>query len=156
MDIEVRYLVEVPTALPILAQWFKEEWGPYYGPTGTGNAEADLKASCQRDELPIGFVAVSNEDEVLGTIALKSSSISHHHLGPWAAAFLVGKDHRRRGVGYTLIAHLEDVARRLGFESVYMSTDGATSIVERRGWRQFDKAESLRGPVRVYEKQLQS
>lgn len=155
MGIEVRYLVDVPSALPILAQWFKEEWEPYYGPAGHGNAEADLKASCQRDELPIGLVAVSGKNEVLGTIALKSSSISHEHLSPWGAALLVGKDHTRQGVGYILIAALEDVARRLGFQSVYMATDGATNLVERRGWLQFDKAESLRGPVRVYEKQLQ-
>ena len=161
MDIEVRYLDEVPSALRILAQWFRDEWEPYYGPAGHGDAghgdaEADLKACCQRDELPIGLVAVSGEGQVLGTIALKSTSISHEYLRPWGAAFLVGKGHRRQGVGYALIAALEDVARRHGFESVYMSTDGAANLVERRGWRQFDKAESLRGPVRVYEKHLQS
>lgn len=154
MTIEVRYLSDVPSALPLLARWFTEEWEPYYGSGGPGNAAADLKASCQREELPIGLIAVSAADEVLGTISLKSSSISHHHLGPWGAAFLVGKEYRRRGVGSILLEALEDEARRLGFESVFMSTDGATNLVERRGWRQFDKAESLRGPVRVYEKQL--
>ncbi len=155
MAVEVRYLGDVPSALPLLARWFTEEWEPYYGPAGPGNAEADLKASCQREELPVGLVAVSDTGEVVGTIALKSSSISHEHLGPWGAAFLVAKDHRRRGVGSILLAALEEEARRHGFESVFMSTDGATNLVERRGWRHFDEAESLRGPVRVYEKRLQ-
>ncbi len=48
MAVEVRYLGDVPSALPLLARWFTEEWEPYYGPAGPGNAEADLKASCQR------------------------------------------------------------------------------------------------------------
>ena len=50
---DIRHLLEVPEALPVLARWFVEEWGPYYGPEGPGDAEADLRAASHRDQLPI-------------------------------------------------------------------------------------------------------
>jgi hypothetical protein len=50
-----------------------------------------------------------------------------------------------------LVAALEEEARRLGFTRIYMSTDAANGIVEARGWRAIDTADSLRGEVTVYE-----
>lgn len=151
---EVRRLADVPAALPLLEEWFCREWVPYYGPGGPGDAAADLRECCQRDRLPIGLVALSGDGTVLGTIALKSSSISHRHLHPWAAAFLVGENYRNRGIGTALLMAVEEEARRLGHDSLFISTDSATGLVERLGWRRIDEADSLRGPVAVYEKQL--
>ena len=34
--ITIRHLMHAPHVLPVLAQWFVEEWEPYYGPTGPG------------------------------------------------------------------------------------------------------------------------
>jgi GNAT superfamily N-acetyltransferase len=118
-----------------------------------GDAEADLRASMNRDELPNCLIAIEQSGEPLGTISLKAESISHPHLSPWGAAFVVLPASRRRGVGASLVAFLEEEAR-LGFGRLYMSTDGATSIVERRGWQAFDTTESLRGTIGVYAIEL--
>jgi GNAT superfamily N-acetyltransferase len=134
----------------LLVRWFEAEWEPYYGEDGPGDAGADLRASMNQDTLPLCLVALDG-DEPLGTISLKTESISHPELSPWGAAFLVAPHLRGRGIGTQLVAALEHEARRLGHRRLYMSTDAANGIVEVRGWQAIDTADSLRGKVTVYE-----
>ncbi len=153
--LRLRHLTDVPDAVPVLVRWFVEEWEPYYGPDGPGDAEVDLRAAKTRDDLPICLVAVDDGGDVLGTAALKANSIpSHAHLTPWLGAVLVAPAHRRTGVGTALIGGIEEEARRLGFERIYVATDTAVAIIERRGWRMFDEAPTLRGVVGVYRLEL--
>ena len=147
----IRHLVDVPHALPVLAEWFVEEWEPYYGTDGPGNAEADLHAASDRDQLPICLVALSAGQEVVGTIALRAESLpSHRHLTPWLAGLLVAPAQRRRGVDTALIAALETEARRLGYARLYTATDTAMGRMEERGWHAMDEAPTLRGVATVY------
>ena len=149
-DVRVDFLADHPGFVPVLVRWFEAEWEPYYGDQGAGDAEADLRGSMNRDEIPLCLIALEGKN-LLGTISLKPDSISHRELAPWGAALLVGPNARGRGVGTLLVAALEDHARRLGFRRLYMSTDAANAIVEARGWRAIDTAASLRGQVTVYE-----
>ncbi len=150
-DIHIVHLFEVPELAPTLERWFIEEWTPWYGPDGPGDAESDLSACRSRDELPICLVALNVDVEVLGTAALKSESVgSELGVGPWLAAVLVGKGHQGKGVGTALVAAIEEEAARLGFNSIYTSTDTAEGILERRGWHVFGTTESLRGLVTIY------
>jgi GNAT superfamily N-acetyltransferase len=143
--------------LPSLARRFVEEWAPWYGPDGAGNAEDDLKACRSQNELPLCLVILGERGEVLGTAALKAESVgSELGAGPWLAAVLVDKDHRGKGVGTALVEAIENEACRLGFEAIYSSTDAAAGIVTRRHWQAFGSSDSLRGPVSVYREQLAS
>ena len=151
----ITYLLDAPNVVPILALWFVEDWGPWYGPDGPGNAEDDLKACSSRDKLPLGLVALSETDDVLGTASLKSESVgSEIGAGPWLAAVLVNKDHQGEGIGTALVEAIENDARSLGFETIYTSTDTAGGIMKARQWEEFGTADSLRGPVTIYRKQL--
>ena len=148
--INIRHLLEVPEALPTLVRWLEQEWGPYYGAEGPGDAEADLKAADDRDRLPICLIALNASSGVVGTIALRAESIvSHRHLTPWLAGLLVAPEHRRRGVGTALIAALEDETRRLGYQRLYVGTDEA-GLVQRGDWRAIDEGSTLRGTTKIY------
>jgi GNAT superfamily N-acetyltransferase len=154
-NLRIVHLVEAPETVPTLAQWFVEEWAPYYGPDGPGVAEDDLLACCNRDEIPIALVAVDAESNVVGTAALKSESVgSEPGQGPWLAAFLVGRKHRGKGVGTALVEAIEKEACRLGFQTIYTSTDAAEGIYRRRGWQALNQVSSLRGPITVYRQDL--
>jgi len=147
--VNIRDLKEVPEAVPELAAWFEAEWAPHYGPDGPGDAAEDLAECLEVDGLPRCLVALDPDGAVAGTIALKAASISHHQLTPWGGAFLVARKCRGRGVGTALVAALEELARTLKFARVYMSTDTALGLLQRRGWCAFDTAPSLRGTVHV-------
>lgn len=148
--------MDAPEAAPTLARWFVEEWTPWYGPDGPGDAEADLAACRGRDALPICLVALDgNGGGVLGTAALKTESVgSEIGAGPWLAALLVGRDHRLQGVATALVEAIENEARRLDFQSIYTSTDAAEGIMERRGWQAHGTTQSLRGPIIIYRRQV--
>ncbi len=154
-DFRIVHLLETPKAAPTLVRLFVEEWSPWYGPDGLGDAESDLAACCSRNQLPICLVALDMDDEVLGTAALKSESVgSELGVGPWLAAFLVGKDQQGKGVGTALVEAIEEEAVRLGFKSIYTSTDTAEGVMERRGWHASGSTESLKGPITVYRRQV--
>ncbi len=152
-NLRIVHLVDFPQAIPVLTRWFIEEWEPFYGPEGPGDAKADLSACCRRDDLPIGLVALGMDDDVLGTAALKSSSVGGElGVGPWLAALLVGKDHQGRGVGRALVEAIEGEACRLGFGSIYTSSELDESIMGGRGWQAFGSTESLKGPITIYRR----
>ena len=154
-NFRIVHLIDAPEAAPTLAKWFIEEWTPWFGPDGQGDAESDLEACRSREELPICLVALNGDGEVLGTAALKSDSVGGElGVGPWLAAMLVGTDHRGGGIGAALVEAIEEEARRLGFSSIYTSTEPAESIPGRRGWQAFGDSESLKGPVTVYRLQI--
>ena len=149
------HLVDAPEALPALVQWFIEEWAPWYGPGGDGDAEADLAACDSRDALPICLVALDGEGGVLGTASLRAESVGAELApGPWLAAILVGKAHQGRAIGTALAAAIEDEARRLGFAAIYTSTDAAEGIMQRRGWQRIGTTMSLRGDVAVFRRRV--
>ena len=150
--VDVRHLVDAPETQPVLERWFVEEWEPYYGTSGPGDAKADLRAANDKNSLPICLVAVDPGGEAIGTIGLKAESVaSHRHLTPWVAAFLVAQDYRGGGVGTALLAAAEKEARRLGFERLYIATDVAVGLLERRDWYPLrERAPTLRGSVEVY------
>ncbi len=134
-----------------LAEWFIEEWTPWYGPAGQGDAVADLAACKNRDALPLCLLALNAEGEVLGTAALKADSVgSAHAAGPWLAALLVGQPYRGKGIATALVAAVENEAARMGFDAIYTSTDSAEGLVTRRGWRAVGTSRSLRGAVAIY------
>ena len=152
LSISTVHLAAVPDAIPVLAGWFVEAWGPYYGPDGPGDATRDLTACCNRDRIPLALVALNPEEELLGTVALKSESVaSHRHLGPWLAALLVAPEYRGQGVAAALVTAIEVEARRLGFSELFT---GATGL-RRGGWRPLTgEGVSLRGPITVYRRDL--
>jgi len=154
-NIRLIHLLEMPEAAATLEQWFIDEWTPWYGPDGQGDAERDLAACRSRDELPVCLVALNAHGEVVGTASLKSESVgSEHGVGPWLAAVLVGKAHEGQGIGTALVAAVEAEAARLGYESIYTSTESAKGIMQRRGWQPFATTDTLRGLATVFRKQV--
>lgn len=152
---KIVHLIDVPEVLPVLARLFVAEWAPWYGPDGPGDAKADLNACASRDALPLCLVALDDQGEILGTAALKAGSVGGELApGPWLAALLVTEDHRKKGVGTALVESIEIEARRLGFGTLYTSTDAADTIMVRRGWQKTGETASLRGPITVFRRGL--
>ncbi len=155
---QIELLADHPEAIPALIDWFEREWAPYYGPTGPGDAEHDLRHCCNREELPMAWVAIAG-DAVCGTAALKHESVTtHRHLTPWLAALLVAPAFRRRGVGEQLIAAVEDRARQLGFDCLYVGTGEGSgtpeSVLRKRGWELVERGPYFVSEVTIRRKAL--
>jgi GNAT superfamily N-acetyltransferase len=150
-DIRCVRLTDAAFAAPKLVEMFLAEWDPYYGPRGPGDAEADVKACLEPDRLPVAFVALDADDQVLGTAALKTDSVGAElGVGPWLAALLVAPEQRRNGIGSALVAAIEAEAWRRGYEALYCATDSARRLLTRRGWQAYGVTRALSGRLIVY------
>jgi GNAT superfamily N-acetyltransferase len=153
-NVHISRLADHPDAVPVLKQWFEAAWADYYGPAGPGDAEQDLIAYSSREQLPVGLVAFC-EGQLCGIAALKPESIStHKHLHPWVAAGFVVPRFRRRGIGAKLVSALEDVARTLGYATIYCGTSTAISLLTRNAWQLMERIRYNGEDVSIYQKAL--
>ena len=152
--LRIEYLVDCPEVLSQLEKWFLQEWAPYYGPDGPGDAVDDLRSSCNRRALPITLVALKG-DELCATGALKAESVeTHKHLGPWVAALLVTPKYRRQGIRGKLVEALEHLAKELGFKQLYYGADVTDRYLEGNGWEPLERVSYLTGEGSIYRKTL--
>ena len=123
-----------------LARWYEREWAPYYGPQGSGDARADLLSRCNRERLPIGFVALRG-DRLLGAAALDRDAATGRT--PSIVGLLVAPECRRRGVASVLVDFAEGLARELGHDELFISTAVLGQHLLRNGWQQLGDVEFL-------------
>ena len=155
LTVTIRPLADVPESIATLSEMFVQEWAPYYGPGGPGDADADLRASCNRDEIPLTLVAMDDQGQVVGSGALKAGSVgSAPGEGPWIAALIVSPTFRRRGVGTAMMDALIEKARQLDCPSIYISTDASDRLIKKWGWLPVRRVPSLRGPTTVFRLDL--
>jgi GNAT superfamily N-acetyltransferase len=153
-DVRIGFLADHPEALPTLERLFESEWADYYGAGGPGNAHEDLVAYSNRGRLPVGVVALVGT-EPCGVAALKADSLAtHKHLTPWIGGGMVAPAFRRHGIGARLASALEDVARHLGFTTIYSGTSTANSLLLREGWRFIEVVQCNGEAISIYEKAL--
>jgi GNAT superfamily N-acetyltransferase len=132
--IQIRFLADVPAAIPVLAEWFCAEWYLFYG-RSRSEIEVLLRDCLRRDALPVTFLALDHT-EVIGTVSLDVSDLpKYDHLSPWLASLYVVPSRRRRGVGHALIKHLVTFALERAFSPIYLWTPGSTRLYEKCGWR---------------------
>ena len=110
-------------AIDMLAAWYEQEWGPYYGDHGPGDAAADLASRCNRDRLPAAVVGL-----------------------------LVVPEYRRKGFAGALLDAAGQFANELGYDELFMSTSILGEFLKHEGWLEKDDVEfmnSERGKVYV-------
>jgi GNAT superfamily N-acetyltransferase len=140
LEPSVALLADHAGFIDCLVRWYEQEWQPYYGERGPGDARADLQSRCNRGRLPIGFVAIQ-DDRILGTAALDHDATTGRT--PSVVGLLVGPDHRRRGVANEMIGFAERLARDLGYDELFMSTGILGELVRRRGWQELGDVQFL-------------
>ena len=115
-----------------LAASYENEWAPYYGESGPGDAVADLASRCNRDRLPIGLVAIEG-NRILGSVALDGDAATG--LTPSVVGLLVAPEARGQGIARELIGAAERLARELGYDELFISTSILHGMLRRKGWQ---------------------
>lgn len=154
--VRISYLVDHPEYVPQLAQWLFEQWGAILGEETPAARIKKLETHLNRDELPIAWVAHAN-GQVLGTAALRVHDLEDRDdLTPWLGGVLVGPQFRRRGIGETVCAAVEEQARSRGIETLYLFTLNLQAWYSRQGWKPLAPCVWRGRPGMIMDKDLQS
>jgi N-acetylglutamate synthase-like GNAT family acetyltransferase len=153
---QISYLVEHPEYIRQLAQWLFEQWGAILGETTLETRIKKLNAHMNRDQLPIAWVAHAN-GQLLGTAALRVHDLEgREDLTPWLGGVFVASQFRRRGIGATLCATVEDAARTRGIQSLYLFTLDKQAWYSRQGWTVLASCVWHERPGHIMSKRLQT
>ena len=83
------------------------------------------------DRVPIVFVALGDDDGIVGTASLIFDDLEGDPRNPWLASVFVPPEHRKKGIASALVRTVEDAARRIGYDRLYLFT--STAPVALRG-----------------------
>jgi GNAT superfamily N-acetyltransferase len=154
--LHIDYLIDHPEYISRLAQWLFEQWDAILGEKTPDARVKKLKAHMNRDQMPIAWVGHAN-GQLLGTAALRVHDLEgREDLTPWLGGVLVGSQFRRRGIGATLCATVEDAARSRGIQTLYLFTLDKQEWYSRQGWTVLAPCFWHERPGEILSKRLRS
>jgi GNAT superfamily N-acetyltransferase len=119
-----------------LAEMRYREWGKQQGKTEHDWWVQDANVDTERDRLPVGFVALDAQGQVIGGLSLRQ--VEHEELsdrGPWLEGVIVRADHRGQGIGRDILTAMEAWSMRHGITQLWVCNEGpAVGFYERCGW----------------------
>jgi GNAT superfamily N-acetyltransferase len=150
----ISYLADFPDASTALIPGLLDHWR-YILPEQTAESRAArFEAHMNRDVLPIAWVA-HIEDRVAGTAALRIHDLEgREDLTPWLGGVYVLPEFRRRGIASALCRAVEEKARRLGFQQLFLFTLDQQALYQSLGWRPHQPAVWRGHQSKIMQKQL--
>lgn len=132
--VRISYLIDHLDHIPQLAKWMFEEWRSILVDETLETRTEKFKTHLNRNKLPIAWVAHTRE-QVLGTAALRVHDLpGREDLTPWLGGVFVGPEFRRQGIGAALCATVENAARSLDVQTLYLFTLDKQPWYSRLGW----------------------
>lgn len=97
------------------------------------------------------FYLLLKENSIIGCYGLIINDfISRHDLYPWFACLYIEKKERGQKYGKLLLEHAEQESSKLGFNTLYLTTDH-NGYYEKYGWTRIEDGYDLNGSqTRIY------
>jgi GNAT superfamily N-acetyltransferase len=130
--VKIEYLADHLGKLPEVASLHFEEW-PELGDSIDARQKA-LSTCCRRGEIPLGVVALDRDNLCGFALLVEEDFELRPNLSPWLAGVFVRPQHRMQGLGSALVTRIEQEAKALGFETLYLYTAQAQALYAQLGW----------------------
>ena len=132
-------LKDKPHHLRPLAQWHHAEWS-YLNPHRSLDARIEeMQEDLEGKVIPTTYVA-EQDGELLGSASiLADDRSSHPELSPWLASVYVAEDHRKKGIGSTLVKRVMQHAQENGVKRLYLYTPDQAQLYAGLGWQIFSE-----------------
>ena len=106
------------------------------------------------DRVPIAFVALDEDDGIVGTASLIFDDLEGDPRNPWLASVYVPPEHRKKGIASALVRKVEEAARRIGFDRLYLFTSSAPALYAGLGWRMLEQRDYRGEHIQIMDKAL--
>jgi GNAT superfamily N-acetyltransferase len=147
-------LVERPDLAEQVSVWGFGEWGHLNPGQTLDQRRARIQGKMNVDRVPIAFVALGEDEGIVGTASLIFDDLEGDPRNPWLASVYVPAEHRRKGIASALVRTVEEAARRIGYGRLYLFTSTAPSLYEGLGWKALEQRDYRGEIVQVMEKSL--
>lgn len=147
-------LVERPDLAEQVSVWGFGEWGHLNPGQTLEQRRAEVQGSLNVERVPIAFVALDDGDGIVGMASLILDDLEGDPRNPWLASVYVPPGHRKKGIASALVRTVEEAARRLGFDRLYLFTSTAPSLYAGLGWRALERRDYRGEHIQVMDKAL--
>jgi len=150
----IAYLADHKEVIPLLAQWFYKEWAYLHSERTLADVERLIGERTNTDKIPLALLAFDGH-ELLGTVCLKVHDMDTRlDLTPWLAGLYVSAPRRRQGTGTMLVSAIEEKARELGVQKLFLHTPQAEVFYLGLGWQIRERTQYHGYPVTLMQKQI--
>ena len=134
------YLAENKEAIPILANWYFEEWGYIEKGNSIENITNKLNDYLNTDKMPLIILAIDG-GEILGAAQLKYKEMDiYPDKEHWLGGVYVAKKHRGNGIAKSLIQRAISDAIKLGVQKLYLQTENKSGgLYKHLGWQPLEQ-----------------
>jgi GNAT superfamily N-acetyltransferase len=139
--LHIRRLTADEPAFEIVARWRYDAFFAEDGGTFEESRDA-LRAWMDGIGYETALLAEVDGQPAGSCLFVREEVDPQHDLTPWLAALYVAPEFRKRGVASALIRAIEQHARDVGCEELYLYTVTAESLYARLGWIARDRFES--------------
>ncbi|HUW44925.1 MAG TPA: GNAT family N-acetyltransferase [Dehalococcoidia bacterium] len=150
----IAYLADHKEVIPLLAQWFYNEWAYLHPERTLADVELLIGERINTNKISVALVAFDNQ-ELLGTVCLKVHDMDTRlDLSPWLAGLYVSAPRRRQGIGAALVSAIEKKAHELGVEKLYLHTPESETFYSKLGWQVKERPQYHGYPVSLMQKKI--
>lgn len=155
----IEYLADYPQHIEACAAWCFGRWAVQSPEGSFAKTLSHFQQGTQKDDIPLTLIAISNNNNLpvgMGSLWLKDGE-EWPDLSPWIAAVFVHYRHRNHDIASRLVMRLDEEAKRLGHDNVYLKTGSAAPLYEKNG---YDRVEAIgsettaAGQLILYKKAL--
>lgn len=157
MNEKIVFLADYPEHLNTIAKWYWEEWDRHEG----WNYERSYQFAqngCNKDQLDIILVALSQNDECIGTIQLRNEWGIGEEIpdklkkySPWLGSLYVKKEYRGGKIAHNLCDALENVLTNMNITRFYAATGHLDSFFKAKKGIVIDDIIFANEQMRIFE-----
>lgn len=133
------HLADQPQLIPVLAEWFFEEWGSLDPRSSLKSMQDELGGYLHSDRIPLAIVCLQDSQPVASASLRIREMESHPQYMHWLGGVYVHPDHRNKRVGSRLVEFTAAEARRLNVEDLFLYTRTRVNFYARLGWQVIEK-----------------
>ncbi len=137
MSMRIELLADHRHLITKIAALLHDEWGAFPPWASLLAIEERLAAGSQSYKAPFTLVALSAENDFLGTASIKRFELpAHHDKEHWLGEVFIPKGLRGKGIGSSLIGECIKRSFDLGVQALYLYTPDQQRLYERFGWHE--------------------
>jgi predicted N-acetyltransferase YhbS len=136
---EYIYLADQPELVPVLADWFFDEWGSSDANSSRDRIRGILLDHLNRDRVPLAIVILRNSNPIASASLKIREMETHPQYLHWLGGVFVHPDYRQQGIGSNLVHYTADEAKKLKVDELYLYTRSHERFYVQLGWQVIER-----------------